>query len=155
MSAAHGPDSKAHLLAQQGVWHPYPEQVQDVLFRGGLFFDAHDLIHVHHEIIRGIRSSRTIHENTVRTNSVHQLVSGQATRTSPDIYPAVVPPNSRGPTVGLHLSMAFAIASVAARATITSLSAPSTCRFRAVLACLLEGDLDKQVAARLGGRSTR
>jgi transposase len=52
MSAAHSRDSKTHFLAQRGVLHPHPEQIQDALFHGGIFFDTRDLIQVRYEMVR-------------------------------------------------------------------------------------------------------
>lgn len=97
MSATQRQDSKAHFLAQRGALHPHPEQVQDVLFRGSLFFDARDLIQVRYEMVRRHRIDGQSVPQVARSFGVSRQSLYLLIRTSRDRGLLGLFPRKRGP----------------------------------------------------------
>ena len=114
MSAAQRQDSKAQFLAQRGALHPHPERVQDVLFRGGLFFDARDLIQVRYEMVRrhridGQSVPQVAHSFGVSHQSLYLLIRTFSGRGLLGLFP-----RKRGPRAA-HTCTAEVLAFVRAR----------------------------------------
>jgi transposase len=97
MSAAHRPDSKAQFLAQRGALHPHPERVQDVLFRGGIFFDARDLIQVRYEMVRRHQSDGQSVPQVARSFGVSRQSLYLLIQTFRDLGLPGLFPRKRGP----------------------------------------------------------
>ena len=97
MSAAQRRDSKAHFLAQRGALHPHPERVQDVLFRGGLFFDARDPIQVRYEMARRHRIDGHSVPQVARSFGVSRQSLYLLIPTSRDLGLLGLVPRKRGP----------------------------------------------------------
>jgi transposase len=119
MSAAQRPDSKAQFLAQRGALHPHPEQVQDVLFRSGPFFDARDLIQVRYEMIRRHRSDGQSVPQVARSFGVSRQSLYLLIQTSRDLGLLGLVPRKRGPKAA-HKCTTEVLAFVRARQSLTS-----------------------------------
>jgi len=114
MSAALRQDSKAPFLARRGALRPHPERVQDALFRGGLFFDARDLIQVRYEMVRrhridGQSVPQVARSFGVSRQSLHLLIRTFRGRGLPGLFP-----RKRGPQAA-HKCTAEVLAFVRAR----------------------------------------
>jgi transposase len=46
--------SKTDILIEEGTFNPSPDKVRDPKFRGGEFFDPHDVVQVKYEMLRRV-----------------------------------------------------------------------------------------------------